>query len=182
MTQKHLKKAELMPVVKALFYGSRLLPRVAFSIFWHKAFDWLQSQGEDDLVASHKRNYFELSPDNQWTSDWGGSMDNCAGGFYVGPVCHARPQLRLASITNGGLVLVAARDFFPTSTSQDLELRKFAFAFVLRPNFCQVWRPCRTSASVPCLQMNLTSDARFKFPRRNRASHYSRIFVLQWVL
>ena len=68
--------------------------------------------------------------------------------------------------------------FSPTSTSQDLELRKFAFAFFLRPNFCQVWRPCRTGASVPCLQMNLTSDASFKFPTRKRASHYSRIFVL----
>ena len=84
MTQKHLKKAELMPVVKTLFYGSRLLPRVAFSLFWSKAFEWLQSQDEDDLVASYQRNYFELSPDNQWTSDWAGSMDNCAAGFYVG--------------------------------------------------------------------------------------------------
>lgn len=45
---------------------------------------WLQGQGEDDLVASYQRNYFELSPDNRWTSDCAGGMDNCAAGFYVG--------------------------------------------------------------------------------------------------
>lgn len=84
VTQKHLKNADLMDVVKTFVYGSRLLPRASFAAFWSKAFAWLEEEGEDALVAAYQRNYFELNSDNQWWAEWAGSMDNTAASFYVG--------------------------------------------------------------------------------------------------
>ena len=129
-----------MPVVKTLFYGSRLLPRVAFSLFWSKAFEWLQSQGEDDLVASYQRNYFELSPDNQWTSDWAGSMDNCAAGFYVG----SQPQERWRK----SRLRVALGDMRWSRTSTRVMVGRADRGMVEIP--CGCWQLCVEKHKLVC--------------------------------
>lgn len=80
--QSHLLDERLQQV-KTCFYGCRFLSRVAFDVFWQKAFAWLEDLGEKDLVEKLQRFYF-VKTEKGWCGEWAGGYTRCRVGRWVG--------------------------------------------------------------------------------------------------